>query len=418
MAWVRWSAAAPLIACAFALAAEVPALAQGAVSAPPAVAAADEHPKVRVPVAYLGKAYEEPEPLSLVDKILTDNGVQGARVGTAYNVATGRLINQSYLLDEVIVAADADIVPAAMALLEKGERLIVADLEAEDLLKVADLPAARDAIILNVRSSRDELRGVDCRRNVFHVVPSWAMRADALAQYLLWKRWRRWFLISGQQPKDLEFVAAIRRAADRFGAKIVEEKTYTFDAGNRRTDDGHQQVQTQMPLLTQTTAAHDVVFAADASEVFGDFLMWRTFEPRPVVGTHGLAAVAWHRSFEQYAGTQMQNKFERIAKRPMTERDYAAWVAVRVIGEAVLRVASPDPGKLRAYILSPRFEVAGFKGVGMNFRPWDNQLRQPILLTGPRTLVSISPQQGFLHEKFLTDTLGYDEPETACRMAR
>ena len=69
-------------------------------------------------------------------------------------------------------------------------------------------------------------------------------------------------------------------------------------------------------------------------------------------------------------------------------------------------------------MLSKDFEVAGFKGQGMTFRPWDRQLRQPILLSGPRALVSISPQEGFLHQKFLTDTLGFDEPETKCGLAR
>jgi hypothetical protein len=28
----------------------------------------------------------------------------------------------------------------------------------------------------------------------------------------------------------------------------------------------------------------------------------------------------------------------------------------------------------------------------------------------------MSPQEGFLHEKSLSDTLGFDEPETKCRL--
>src|SRR5690606_23423023 len=219
--------------------------------------------------------------------------------------------------------------------------------------------------------------------------PSYAMRADALAQYLLWKKWRRWFLIVGQHPADLAYARAIRRAAARFGAKIVEERTYTFDAGSRRTDSGHQQIQTQMPMLTQSAPAHDVIFVADVGEAFGDYLMFRTTEPRPVVGTHGLQAVSWHRSFEQYAGTQMQNRFEKATGRVMTERDYAGWLGTRVFGEAVTRTGKNDAESIRAYILSKQFEVAGFKGQGMTFRTWDHQLRQPILLSGPRSLVSI-----------------------------
>lgn len=369
-------------------------------------------------ILYVGKRYPEPPPLSLLDKILTDEGVQGARLAIRENNMTGRLVEQHFELVEVVAKAQEDIVPLVRAQLQAGHGLVVADLEPSDLLAVADLPEAKGAVIFNVRSSRDELRQEDCRLNVFHIIPNWAMRADALAQYLIWKKWRRWLVVHGTTPGDLEYLAAIRRAAQKFGAKIVEERPYEFDAGSRRTDSGHQQIQTQMPLLTQGAPEYDVIFAADVGEAFGDYLLFRTYEPRPVVGSQGLQAVAWHRSFEQYAGTQLQNRFEKLAGRVMTERDFTAWLGVRVVGETVTRTGKNAPADVNAYILSPDFEVAGFKGVGLTFRSWDHQMRQPILLSGPRALVSISPQDGFLHQKFLTDTMGFDEPETKCRFKK
>jgi len=170
-----------------------------------------------------------------------------------------------------------------------------------------------------------------------------------------------------------------------------------------------------MPEVTQGASGHDVVWVADTVEGFGEYVPYRTYEAKPVVGTQGLIAVAWHRSYEQYAGMQMQNRFERFAKRVMTERDYSAWVALRSVGEAVTRSGKTGVPKLREFILSPAFTVAAFKGEGLSFRPWDHQLRQRMLITGARSLVSMSPQEGFLHPKFLTDTLGYDEPETKCK---
>jgi ABC transporter substrate binding protein (PQQ-dependent alcohol dehydrogenase system) len=366
-------------------------------------------------IAYLGKAYAEAEPLSLVDKIYTDKGVQGARVGLTENNMTGRLIGHHYELDEVIIPEQDDVIVKARELLAAGTRLIVADLEPTDLLAVADLPEAKDAIILNIRTSDEKLRLGNCRTNLFHIPPSWAMRTDALAQYLMWKKWRRWVLISGERPADKDYAEAIRRAAKRFGAVIVAERTYAYDGGSRRTDTGHQQIQTQMPLLTQGLPDHDVIMVADVEESFGDYLLFRTAEPRPVAGTHGLVAVSWHRSYEESAATQMQNRFEKKTGRIMTERDYSGWLAVRALGEAVTRTASADPKTVRGYLLSDHFDVAGFKSQGLNFRLWDRQLRQPILIAGPRALVSVSPQEGFLHPKFLTDTLGYDEPESTCR---
>jgi ABC transporter substrate binding protein (PQQ-dependent alcohol dehydrogenase system) len=374
-------------------------------------------PSLTTTIVYLTKDYQEPPPLSLVDKEVKDKGIQGARIALDEDNRTGRLLGQHYNLLEVLLPADGKPAEKAKELLAQGHSLIVADLEAADLLAVSDLPEARDALIFDIRTSDDVLRQEQCRSNVFHIAPNWAMRADALAQYLLWKKWRHWVLLVGKSPADQGYAAAIRRAANRFGAKIVDERPYTFEPGQRRTDTGHQQIQSQMPMLTQGAPDHEVVMVADESDVFGDYLLFRTAEPRPVAGTHGLVAVAWHRSFEEYAGTQMQNRFEKRTGRIMTERDYTAWLAVRIVGEAVTRTSQNNPDALRAYILSEKFEVAGFKGQGMNFRHWDLQLRQPILLAGPRALVSISPQEGFLHPKYLTDTLGFDQPETKCRLS-
>lgn len=372
-------------------------------------------PAEKVTIVYLGKAYEEPPPLSLLEKILTDEGIAGARLAIEANNTTGKFLGQHFVMEEAIVPAEGDVVAKAKDILADGDALIVADLKPKDLLAVADLPEAKNSVILNIRSSRDELREQDCRANVFHTVPSYFMYADALAQYLIWKRWNRWFVIKGTTPDDQSYADAVKRAAKRFGGKVVEERTYQFDAGNRRTDSGHQQIQTQMPEMTQGAETHDIVWVADVGEAFGDYLLYRTYDTDPVVGTQGLVAAAWHRAYEQYAGTQLQNGFEEFAHRIMTERDYEAWLAVRVFGEAATRTHRTDVPSLRDYILSDRFKVAGFKGQQLTFRPWDHQLRQPILIAGPRALVSISPQDGFLHEKFPTDTLGVDAPESKCK---
>ena len=67
-------------------------------------------------------------------------------------------------------------------------------------------------------------------------------------------------------------------------------------------------------------------------------------------------------------------------------------------------------------LLSDQFELAAFKGQGLTFRHWDQQLREPILLASPLMLVSVSPQEGFLHQRTPLDTLGYDEPDSQCKL--
>lgn len=370
---------------------------------------------LNVEIGYLGYEYPEPLPISLVEPLVSDQGIQGARLGISDNGATGKFLGQSYRLTEKITPRNGDVVADAKTLLQTTH-LIVADLEPEALLRITDLPEARDAIIINARASDDDLRGKNCRHNLFHVAPSWAMRADALAQYMAWKRWTRWFLLRGNTKDDIAYADAMTRAAAKFGSKIVEERTITFDPGNRNSETGHQQIQTQIPMRTQAPPQHDIVFVADTQDTFGDYLMWRTSVPKPVAGTQGLTAVAWSPVYEEYGGVQLQTRFRAKAKRAMTERDYMAWLAVRVFGEAATRSQKTDVAGWRAYIMSKPFQVAGFKGQGLSFRSWDRQLRQPIILSGTRSLVSVSPQEGFLHSKFLTDTLGVDAPESACKI--
>ena len=138
---------------------------------------------------------------------------------------------------------------------ESGAAFVVADVGPQAIVGLADALKDLGALVFNAGSGDDRLREQDCRPNVLHIAASHAMLADALAQYLVWKQWRRWFLMEGSQPDDEAFAAALRRAAKRFGAKIVEERVFKHEAGGRRADGGHEQVQEQMPAFTQNVPA-------------------------------------------------------------------------------------------------------------------------------------------------------------------
>lgn len=241
------------------------------------------------------------------------------------------------------------------------------------------------------------------------------MLADALVQYLIFKQWRNLLLIVGHGDGDRDFANDIKHAALKFNAHIVEEKAWTFVPGARRTDTGHFGIQAEVGRFTQGIR-YDVLIVSDEEDEFGDDLSYRTFDPRPIAGTQGLVPSAWARPHEQWGATQLQDRFLHQAKRWMTDRDYAAWMSVRAIGEAASRTQSTDPAAISGFMRSDRFELAAYKGVRLSFRSWDGQLRQPILLADVRSLVSVSPQPGFLHQFSELDTLGIDKPETKCRM--
>jgi ABC transporter substrate binding protein (PQQ-dependent alcohol dehydrogenase system) len=372
--------------------------------------------ELAVSISYITQEEDKPRPLSLLDPVLTDEGLAGARQAIGENQTTGQFLKHDYRLNEIVVPEDGDLVAAFKEALAAGERFFVADVYGDQLLALADFPEAEGALIFNTRAPDDELRTDQCRANVFHIMPSRAMKADGLAQYLVWKQWFDWFLIHGTLEPDLAFAEALQRAATKFNGNIVETRAYEYTPTARRTDTGHVQTQRQIPMLTQEAEDHDVVVVADESDVFGEYVPYRTWEPRPVVGTAGLIPTAWHRAHEQWGGTQMQNRFEQGQGRAMTERDYTAWLAVRSLGEAVTRTNDNDPQALREYLRSEEFSIGAFKGEGLTFRTWNQQMRQPILLAAPRTLVSVSPQEGFLHQRTPLDTLGFDEPESSCRL--
>jgi ABC transporter substrate binding protein (PQQ-dependent alcohol dehydrogenase system) len=371
--------------------------------------------QTNVEVAYVGLVVPRTLPSSFLDQPPADEGVQGARVGLADNETTGKFLKQNWHLQEVLVPDEAGVIDAFTRLLAAGQRVFVADLPAPLLLRVADLPGAKDAVILDATTADDRLRGADCRRNVLHLLPSNAMLADTLMQYLAIKRWRNILIAQGPQPADKEYADAMRKSAKKFQIRIIADQPWTYDPGARRTDTGHYAVSAEAARFTQGLS-YDVLVVADTNGDFGDDLSYRTTDPRPVAGTQGMVPAAWSRPFEQWGGTQLQNRFKKEAGRWMTPRDYGAWMAVRAVGEAATRGGSADPAKIVGFLHSPDFELAAFKGARLSFRAWDGQLRQPVLLSDDRSLISVSPQPGFLHQNSELDTLGVDQPETTCHM--
>ena len=368
-----------------------------------------------IKIGYIGRA-EKKAAISLIDVPPADNGVAGVRLALEDNNTTGKFLNQHFSLEEARLKAHDDPVAALAQLTKHAISLFILDLAADDLIKLADAERSRGLAFFNVGAIDDRLREEDCRPNVIHAAPTRSMLADALAQYLVVKHWMRWLLVVGSHDPDKLYAQTLRRAAARFGAKIVQERVFEDTGGARRTDSGLVQVQRQMPLFLQGAPDHDVLVAADESEVFASYLPYRTREPRPVVGSAGLVPKSWDAAHDQWGADQLQSRFIKMFSRRMTALDGQAWTAARMIGEAAARVRSADSKAISEYLRSPDFALAAFKGQKLTLRDWNLQLRQPILLSDGRTIASVSPQEGFLHQFSELDTLGYDRPETKCRL--
>ncbi|MEW8066069.1 MAG: ABC transporter substrate-binding protein [Candidatus Thiodiazotropha endolucinida] len=369
--------------------------------------------KLDISIALLGMEQEKHIPLSLLRPVIDDTGQSGAEQGISDNNTTGQFTGQSFQLTSVKVKPEQNPNQAFLELHRQGTRLFLLNLPAARLIEIADMPEAKNSLLFNIGARDDELRTHECRANLLHTIPSRAMLADALAQYLTWKRWNEWFLVVGRHPQDKAYADALKRAAKRYGHKIVEEKVWTFEPGARRTDSGHTREQEEVNAFTQV-GDYDILIVADERDEFGEFLNYRTYLPRPVGGSHGLSPAAWSGVHEQWGATQFQRRYQEKNGRWMTDRDFSAWVAVRSIGEAATRTAGKQADKLKAFILSDKFNLAAFKGRPVTYRDWNGQLRQPLLITSPRLMISVSPQKGFLHQFSTLDTLGYDRPESKC----
>jgi len=370
---------------------------------------------VEIGIGYLRRAGVKPT-LSMVEQPAENDGVAGARLAIDDNNTTGKFLNQHFTLEEFRLKDGDDAAKAAAALADRNIAFIIADLPADSLLKAADALRGRGTVLFNAGAIDDRLREEDCRTNVIHVAPTRSMLADGLAQYLVWKQWKRWMLVVGSHDEDRLFAEALRRSATRFGAKIVQERVFDDTGGARRTDSGVTLIQRQMPVFTQQAPVYDILVAADESEVFASYLPYRTWDPRPVAGSAGLVPKSWDPAQDQWGAVQMQNRFLKLNSRRMTALDMQAWTAARMIGEAVSRVNSSDSKTVLDFLKGPDFSIAAFKGQRLTLRAWNLQLRQPILLVDGRMVVSVSPQEGFLHQVSELDTLGVDQPETKCKL--
>src|SRR5712671_7508126 len=254
---------------------------------------------VDIGIGYLGHAGVR-STLSLVQQPADNDGLAGARLAIEDNKNTGKFLNQHFTLEEVRLKDSDDAAKAAVAFADRNINFIIADLPADALLKAADAVRDRGTVLFNAGSIDDRLREQDCRANVIHAAPTRSMLADGLAQYLVWKQWKRWLLVVGSHEEDRLFAEALRRAASRFGAKIVQERVFEDTGGARRTDSGVTLIQRQMPVFTQQAPTYDILVAADESEVFAAYLPYRTWDPRPVAGSAGLVPKSWDAAQDQW----------------------------------------------------------------------------------------------------------------------
>ena len=301
------------------------------------------------------------------------------------------------------VAAMADARVAAQTAEKNGAAALVVNLPADWVAAVA---SAVKLPVLNVGASDDRLRERGCASNLYHLVPSERMRADAVGQALLARKWTQVLLLTGASAEDVQRTAVALASIKRYGLKLVANKPYKLSA------DPRERSLANLTLLT-ANMAYDAVWVIDSDGEFARSLPYNTAQARPVVGDAGLVALAWSAQFERFGGPQVSRRFVKAAKRPMTGHDWASWMAGKALVALAVAQTKLDPVSVGKALVQANLD--GSKGVAMQFRPWDRQLRQPILLSDGQGVLATMPLEGVMHPRNTLDTLGADEPEKLCK---
>jgi ABC transporter substrate binding protein (PQQ-dependent alcohol dehydrogenase system) len=302
------------------------------------------------------------------------------------------------------------------ATLEQAKQLIAQAEKNGAIAIVTDWPLAliqgvanqTKLAILSTRDTSDSLREAQCAANVFHLAPSQRMQNDSVAQWLVQRKWSKVLLLAGPEAADQAQTTAVTETLKRYGLKAIATRPFKLSADPRERDLAN-------PLLLTGGIDYDVVWVVDNQGDFARQLPYRTALARPVVGSAGLVAETWHRSFDRYGAPQLSRRFLRTHKRPMSGSDWAAWAAAKVVLQALTKSPKVTGETLKALLTQTDFDIDGFKGTKLSFRPWDRQLRQPLLLTDGQAVLQTAPLEGFLHPTNNLDSIGADQAEKKCK---
>ena len=286
-------------------------------------------------------------------------------------------------------------------------KIVLLDFPASELLNIVNKISNLNIAVINVSSKNNELRSFNCHKNLFHTIPSDRMLTDSLAQYLSDKKWRKVLILTGPLEIDKAKSASFIESAKQFGLKIIDNKSFLLGNDPRARD------QNDLDFLTGS-AKYDAVYISDTHKEFSYRVPFATHIPSAVIGSSGLTPRAWHWSYLRHGAPQVHGRFERMNKRRMTEEDWAAWVGMRAIAEALVRFKNNENFSFQDAFVSEKFKLDGSKGPVLNFRKWNRQLRQPIMLSTDNWVTSIAPLESFVHRENNLDTIGIDSKTSKC----
>lgn len=285
---------------------------------------------------------------------------------------------------------------AARLITQQGVIALIGGFGTEQTLALAGVSAQHKVPFFNIGAPSDTLRGASCNRYMFHVEASDAMYLDALAAWFIRAGYRRYFFVVGDSPEQHANHQRMGQSLKErhFGGREVGQSVVAPHTSlyTKAFADIRQAKPDVIVLMLDPVAQLDFLGAFEGSGI-ADIPV--TGYPGPVAQTRtfyvasrnasaragsGHRAALWEATLDAYGARELNARYRGRWNQPMDPTAWAGYEAVKMLFETVSRAGTFDGEKLVAYLERPQTSFDVHKGIGVSFRPWDHQLRQPLYL--------------------------------------
>jgi len=255
---------------------------------------------------------------------------------------------------------------------------------------ISDAAGARGVLTFNIGDGADALRDRTCRPHTFHVMPSDAMYADALASTY---GDRDAFVVHHEDDAGRAVAERVAWAWGRAPGDVVGSAAVpTGPLPYGDVIDAIAAAGASAVVVALQPAELEFFFAQLAMEdlavealAFPDAInQTRAFAFQLRGSAPDLSAIprvsAWDPTLESDGAADVSLRFQGRSGQPMDPTGWAAYAAVEIVSDAYATTRSRDPADLAAHIAADGVFFDVLKGPGTGFREASHQLRQPLYL--------------------------------------
>ncbi|MFQ5803582.1 MAG: ABC transporter substrate-binding protein [Candidatus Methylomirabilales bacterium] len=340
------------------------------------------------------------------------------------------------LLAEVAISPEDAAKKATKLVRQRGAKAILGG-GGDPLTQAIEEASAREGVIyLNSMSRSEVLRGPRCRRLTFHVEASLAMYTDTIAQWLVRRaKQPRWGFLTPDSETGAEMERLAKRALRRHGGTPVAREVVPASTRDYRAalaalaKAGPDVLIINLAGLSLLQALAQFTELGLAVQVSGPVMEAVEFWQAEPAKLTGIWPALWSHGFRRYSGRELNKRLAEALGKPAESHAWASYTAMKAVWEAVFRGGQTDTAGLVSFF-EKGHGVDAHKGQLLTFRPWDHQLRQPLMVLRCKVpaadatrwdvfeLLGEVPLRGTPGESraAILDTLGLSKAESGCRL--